>query len=75
MSLNFNDILICVYLVSILIAYHDKLQLYPTVSMIPLLLHEFEAKPRMSVNNKDIIQMHLEYNWLTTQRLYQSMFL
>ena len=36
--------------------------------MIPLLLHEFEAKPRMSVNNKDIIRMYLGYNWLITQK-------
>jgi len=38
------------------------------MSMISLLLHESEAKPRMSVNNKDIIQMHLGYNWLITQK-------
>ena len=31
--------------------------------MVSLLLHE----PRMSVNNKDIIQMYLGYNWLITQ--------
>ena len=41
--------------------------------MISLLLHQSEAKPRMSVNNKDIIRMYLGYNWLITQRLYQSM--
>ena len=35
--------------------------------MISLLLHEFEAKPRMSVNNKDIIRISLGYNWLITQ--------
>ena len=35
--------------------------------MISLLLHESEVKPRMSVNNKDIIRMNLEYNWLITQ--------
>ena len=34
--------------------------------MISLLLHE--AKLRMSVNNKDIIQMYLGYNWLITQK-------
>ena len=37
--------------------------------MISLLLHESEeseAKPRMSVNNKDIIRMYLGYNWLIT---------
>ena len=34
--------------------------------MISLLLHEFKAKPRMSVNNKDIIRMYrmnLGYTW------------
>ena len=25
-----------------------------------------EVKPRMSVNNKDIIRMYLGYNWLIT---------
>ena len=25
-------------------------------------------KPRMSVNNKDIIRMYLGYNWLITQK-------
>ena len=38
------------------------------MSMISLLLHESEAKPRMSVNNKDIIRMYLGYNWLITQK-------
>ena len=36
--------------------------------MISFLLHESEAKPRMSVNNKDIIRMYLGYNWLITQK-------
>ena len=36
--------------------------------MISLLLHKSEAKPRMSVNNKDIIRMYLGYNWLITQK-------
>ena len=36
--------------------------------MISLLLHESEAKQRMNVNNKDIIQMYLGYNWLITQK-------
>ena len=36
--------------------------------MISLLLHESEAKPRMSVNNKDIIRMYLGYNLLISQR-------
>ena len=36
--------------------------------MISLLLQEFEAKPRMSVNNKDIIRMYLGYNWLITYK-------
>ena len=36
--------------------------------MISLLLHESEAKLRMSVNNKDIIRMNLGYNWLITQK-------
>ena len=36
--------------------------------MISLLLHESEAKLRMSVNNKDIIRMYLGYNWLITQK-------
>ena len=42
--------------------------------MISLLLHESEAKPTISVNNKDIIQM---YTWVITclfpKRLHQSM--
>ena len=36
--------------------------------MISLLLHESEAKLRMSVNNKDIIRMYLGYNWLIAQK-------
>ena len=36
--------------------------------MISLLLHESEAKLRTSVNNKDIIRMHLGYNWLISQK-------
>ena len=36
--------------------------------MISLLLHESEAKPRMSVNNKDIIRMNLGYNCYITQK-------
>ena len=36
--------------------------------MISLLSHESEAKPRMSVNNMDIIRMYLGYNWLITQK-------
>ena len=36
--------------------------------MISLLLHKSEAKPRMSVNNKDIMRMYLGYNWLITQK-------
>ena len=36
--------------------------------MISLLLQESEAKPRMSVNRKDIIRMYLGYNWLITQK-------
>jgi len=36
--------------------------------MISLLLHKPDAKPRMSDNNKDIIQMYLDDNWLITQR-------
>ena len=36
--------------------------------MISLLLHESEAKPRTIVNNKDIIRMHLGYNWLISQK-------
>ena len=27
-----------------------------------------EVKPRMSVNNKDIIRMYLGYNWLIIQK-------
>ena len=38
------------------------------MSMISLLLHKSEAKPRMSVNNKDIIRIYLGYNWLITQK-------
>ena len=36
--------------------------------MISLLLHQSEAKLRMSVNNKDIMRMYLGYNWLITQK-------
>ena len=36
--------------------------------MISSLLHESEAKPRTSVNNKDIIRMYLGYNLLISQR-------
>ena len=36
--------------------------------MISLLLHESEAKPRMSVNNKDIIRMYLGYNLFISQK-------
>ena len=36
--------------------------------MISLLLHQSEAKPRMSVNNKDIIGLYLGNNWLITQK-------
>ena len=35
---------------------------------ISLLLQSPEVKPRMSVNNKDIIRMHLGYNWLISQK-------
>ena len=40
----------------------------PGMSMISLLLHESEAKPRTSVNNKDIIRIYLGYNLLISQR-------
>ena len=33
-----------------------------------LVMTEFEAKWRMSVNNKDIIRMYLGYNWLIAQK-------
>ena len=36
--------------------------------MISLLLHESEAKPRMSANNKDIIRMYLGYNLFISQK-------
>ena len=37
--------------------------------MISLLqVPEAKAKLRMSVNNKDIIRMYLDYNWLITQK-------
>ena len=38
------------------------------MSMTSLLLHGSEMKPRMSVNNKDIIRMYPGYNWLITQK-------
>ena len=39
------------------------------MSMISLLLlHEFEVKPKMSINNKDITPMYLSYNWLIIQK-------
>ena len=37
----------------------------PGMSMIS---YEFKAKPRTSVNNKDIIRMYLDYNLLISQR-------
>ena len=40
----------------------------PGMSVISLLLHESEAKPRTNVNNKDIIRMYLGYNLLISQR-------
>ena len=36
--------------------------------MISLLLHKSEAKLRTSVNNKDIVRIHLRYNWLISQK-------
>ena len=56
-SCNNKDIIL-------ILGYNYNLQ--PRMSMISLLLHE--AKLRMSVNNKDIIQMYLGYNWLITQK-------
>ena len=44
----------------IIVITHDKYDI--------LVITESEAKPRMSVNNKDIIQMYLGYNWLITQK-------
>ena len=41
--------------------------------MISLLLYESEAKLRMSVNNKDIIQMYLGYSLFIPKRLHQLM--
>ena len=38
--------------------------------MISLLLHKSEAKPRMSVNNTDIIRMYLGYVIVITQDEY-----
>ena len=43
--------------------------------MISLLLHKFKVKLRMSVNNKDIIQIYLGYNWLITQKTTNQCFL
>ena len=43
--------------------------------MISLLLHKSEAKPRMSVNNKDIIRIYLGFNWLITQDSTNQCFL
>ena len=36
--------------------------------MISSLLHKSEVKPRMSLNNKDSIQMYLGYKWLITPK-------
>ena len=38
---------------------YNKLQLYHGMSMISQLLHEYEVKPSTSVNNYDIIQVHV----------------
>ena len=43
--------------------------------MISLLLHESEVKQRMSVNKKDIIQIHLGYYRVITLEPYKSMLL
>ena len=43
--------------------------------MIFLLLPEFEAKLRVSVNNKDIVRMYPGYNWLITQKYHDQCFL
>ena len=40
--------------------------------MISLLLHNSEAKQRMSVNNKDIIRMYLGCAGLLPKRLYTN---
>ena len=40
-----------------------------------LLLHNFKAKPRINVNNKDIIQIITwDITGLVPERLYQSLF-
>ena len=36
--------------------------------MISLSLHKSEAKPRMSVNNKDVIRIYLGYNLFISQK-------
>ena len=34
-----------------------------------LVITESEVKLRTSVNNKDVIRMHLGYNWLISQKI------
>ena len=44
------------------------LQLNPITSRISLLLHEFKAEPRASVNSKDILATSVVgFNWLLPQ--------
>ena len=43
------------------------------ISIIFMLLHESEAKLRMSVNNKDIMQMYLGYWKMTGGTLFNLM--
>ena len=45
------------------------------MSRILLLLHEFEAKPRMSVNNNDILQVQWDITCLYPKGLSQSVLL
>ena len=51
--LSLNQAIHYTKLTSVRVDYRNN----PGMSMISLLLHESEAKPRMSANNKDIIRM------------------
>ena len=48
------------------------LLLYPTMSRISLLLQESEAKPRMNVNNNDILRVQWDITCLYPKGLSQS---
>ena len=58
MQYSHNKVNLALFIVIVIcIKASYKLWLYPTTNRISLLLHGSEAKPRMSVNNNDILQV------------------